>query len=608
MELNLQHEDLLIKLRAKLNEEKIKLWEPPYYQADNDRSQNLRDLALKYSSQLLQDDETVFSALRELQLHSLDRSKANAEYKETGLATFRVKANVSGQKPVVLKIQKKLEVPGSDLIETVAKEISVGTDRIKLICNGKIIKPTMNLNEQNIKNGVQIMALIMGEAPENVKKENDMYMEMKSTRDDALLLTDCAEELTGDDEYLKLEDQSGKALQLPAAERRSLTVGLALHERGRAAVQQKDYTLALVLLLEADRQFSECSSNLLKSVDNIAVLQLDISWCYLHLQNLASATDVASRLQRAEASFKDTYGENHERLIALKGNAANERVLFMRLYLLQGIVAYHQNKREEARRLFDKAENEMNFLRVDDGSVAALMELGWTRSQARTGLRAAAGHVDRAHQLLEERSEERERERERHRQEREERALGRCADGSPVSAALLAGLLDMGCARRLALLALKNSNNNVAEALYLMQERRELLQDSDASSSDPETPSSDDSTLEPDNKLAAELEAMGYDLDDARIALKLSRNQLGGALDILLGGQLRDVGDPSTSSAAASKKRLRKLKREKREKRRQERDSALKRLKTSVKTEDDDYLDTSLVDEEEFLAKYKSLL
>lgn len=42
MELNLQHEDLLIKLRAKLNEEKIKLWEPPYYQADNDRSQNLR--------------------------------------------------------------------------------------------------------------------------------------------------------------------------------------------------------------------------------------------------------------------------------------------------------------------------------------------------------------------------------------------------------------------------------------------------------------------------------------------------------------------------------------------------------------------------------------
>lgn len=44
MEANLQHEDLLIKLRAKLNEEKIKLWEAPYIQADNGVSQNLQVL------------------------------------------------------------------------------------------------------------------------------------------------------------------------------------------------------------------------------------------------------------------------------------------------------------------------------------------------------------------------------------------------------------------------------------------------------------------------------------------------------------------------------------------------------------------------------------
>lgn len=35
MEENLQHEDLLIKLRGKLNEEKIKLWEPPYLGTDD---------------------------------------------------------------------------------------------------------------------------------------------------------------------------------------------------------------------------------------------------------------------------------------------------------------------------------------------------------------------------------------------------------------------------------------------------------------------------------------------------------------------------------------------------------------------------------------------
>lgn len=43
---------------------------------------------------------------------------------------------------------------------------------------------------------------------------------------------------------------------------------------------------------------------------------------------------------------------------------ANERVLLMRLYLLQGIVAYHQNKRADAKRLLGKAETELNALRV----------------------------------------------------------------------------------------------------------------------------------------------------------------------------------------------------------------------------------------------------
>lgn len=41
MDTNLQHEDLLIKLRSKLNDEKIRLWEAPY-NADNDISQSLK--------------------------------------------------------------------------------------------------------------------------------------------------------------------------------------------------------------------------------------------------------------------------------------------------------------------------------------------------------------------------------------------------------------------------------------------------------------------------------------------------------------------------------------------------------------------------------------
>ena len=53
MENNLQHEDLLIKLRAKLNEEKVKLWEAPYITADNEITQNFKVRKYTYTISLL---------------------------------------------------------------------------------------------------------------------------------------------------------------------------------------------------------------------------------------------------------------------------------------------------------------------------------------------------------------------------------------------------------------------------------------------------------------------------------------------------------------------------------------------------------------------------
>ncbi|XP_045778217.1 NEDD8 ultimate buster 1-like [Maniola jurtina] len=606
MEAGLEHEDLLIKLRAKLNEEKIKLWEAPYYVSGDGISQSLKDLAAKYAASLNINEDLVTQGLHELQLHSLDRLKANEEFAESGLATLRVRATVPGEKPGVLKILKRLSIRGEELVESIAELLNVDRNRVKLIHNGKLIKPDPSLEEQGIKNGAQLMALVMAESPEQVTKEDKMYMEMKSTLDDATLLSENVEGFGDDDEYMKLEDQSGKTVELPPAERKALLVGLALHERGRAAAKKKDYSLALVLLLEADRQLNECRSTILSSVDNVAVLQLDIAWCYLCLQNLSSANDAATRLARAEKSFTATYGEDQQRLIALKGTNANERVLFMRLYLLQGIVAYHQNKRAQARTLLEKSEAELKYLKVDETSVQALMELGWSRGQAMTGLRATGGDLDRAHHYLEDRRREREEAREKHRQEREQRKLGICEDGSAVKPQLVEALQAMGYTRRLAVCALRNSNNVVADAVRLIQEQPELLVDSD-DSDDTETPSSDDSLVEPDNKLVAELEAMGYPVDEARSALRLAHNHISKAVDLLVGwcSQPCDPTNPSTSAAMVSRK---KQKQEIREKRRKQRELALRRLKTAIRTDEDDYLSASLAEEEQFLAQYKSLL
>ena len=68
--------------------------------------------------------------------------------------------------------------------------------------------------------------------------------------------------------------------QVPAAaERSALIIAMSLHEKGRAALKRRDYPAALVLLLEADIEFSACSSDLLRMVDNYAILSLDIAWC-----------------------------------------------------------------------------------------------------------------------------------------------------------------------------------------------------------------------------------------------------------------------------------------------------------------------------------------
>lgn len=48
----------------------------------------------------------------------------------------------------------------------------------------------------------------------------------------------------------------------------------------------------------------------------------------------------------------------------------------MRLHLLQAIVKYHQNKRDEALTLLVRAEEELRTLKVDENSLMALVELG----------------------------------------------------------------------------------------------------------------------------------------------------------------------------------------------------------------------------------------
>lgn len=77
-----------------------------------------------------------------------------------------------------------------------------------------------------------------------------------------------------------------------------------------------------------------------------------------------------------EKHFKKSYGENLDRVTTLKGNACSERALIMRLHLLQAILNFHQNQRNQAYGLLSMAELEWQQLEVNKSLLMTLIEMG----------------------------------------------------------------------------------------------------------------------------------------------------------------------------------------------------------------------------------------
>uniref|UniRef100_A0A182MY52 UBA domain-containing protein n=1 Tax=Anopheles dirus TaxID=7168 RepID=A0A182MY52_9DIPT len=637
MSLELERENRLIQLRAKLNERKIKLWEPPYFTPEHQTDEaELQTLADQLGPELGIATELCKEGLKALQRNALEKLQSKDEFQRTGIATVRVRAPTQTGSNREFDMKVKVTDTGSQLCELIGKRLSLDARKIKLVCSGRIINASSSLQEQKMTNGATVMALVMAHSEEEAKRECSTYDRVHKIRTEAETLINDKDS----SDFLSIEDQSGNAIFLPKEEKKSLMMALALYEKGKAAIAAGNHEEALLLLLEADHDFRCCNSQLLNVVDNYALLNLDIVWCYLSLKNLNQLPDAEQRLKVCELKFQQSYGKNMQRVAAIRGEQSNEKTLLVRLHLLKAILYFHQNKRDDARTMFQVVETELQKLRIDDDCLSRLMECGYAMKEARIALRACSNDVEASIEYIHSQRQTREVNEKRAERERKlYRTIGyevASSEFQRLKLELVDQLMEMGYPEELAALALKRSENDINGALNELATNRDGLQNELLHTVSVQTPLQD------------KLVALGFDASVAKVALKLTANDYDRATNYLLANVTQGVysealrgalvemdrkrsrsdscssagtpastepsqpasasgNRPGSSSASASSSSTTAADTEKR-RRKEMLDILFKSFSQDIRTSADSHLDLALEQEANLLQQYKQLL
>ncbi|XP_030682052.1 NEDD8 ultimate buster 1 isoform X3 [Nomascus leucogenys] len=517
-----QKKYLQAKLTQFLREDRIQLWKPPYTDENKKVGLALKDLAKKYSDKLECCENEVEKIIEEIRCKAIERGTGNENYRTTGIATIEVFLPPRLKKDRKNLLETRLHITGRELRSKIAETFGFQENYIKIVINKKQLQLGKTLEEQGVAHNVKAMVLELKQSEEDVRKNFQLEEEeqneaglkekqiQRTKRGLEILAKRAAETVVDPDmtPYLDIANQTGRSIRIPPSERKALMLAMGYHEKGRAFLKRKEYGIALPCLLDADKYFCECCRELLDTVDNYAVLQLDIVWCYFCLEQLECLDDAEKKLNLAQKCFKNCYGENHQRLVHIKGNCGKEKVLFLRLYLLQGIRNYHSGNDVEACEYLNKARQLFKELYIDPSKVDNLLQLGFTAQEARLGLRACDGNVDHAATHITNRREElaqiRKEEKEKKRRRLENIRL----------------LTGMGYSTQAAQQALHEASGNVDEALKILLSNPQMWWLND---SNPETDNRQES---PSQENIDQLVYMGFDALVAEAALRVFRGNV----------------------------------------------------------------------------------
>lgn len=595
------------KLKNLLKQQKIQLWNPPYTEENQANAEHMQVLAEQFSPLLGLSAAELGGALESIRAQAVNRGKGNQTFRETSVASIELLLPRESKKEPKSKtyIQTRLDVFALELMERIAEEH--GLKSIKLILNGKTLNTEQRLEEQGVKNHSKVMVLRVSDAEWKNQQEleqnqiQSQNQSLQRTEKGFSILSEREEDLDSKP-FLEIADQKGNPLNIPHQEKKALILAMGFHEKGRSLMKRKQFDDALCHLLQADQQFSKCGSALLSSVDNFAVLQLDIVWCYRALEALSCLDDGRARLQRAEQSFLQCYGEQQQRLRMIKGNTGREEVLFLRLYLLQSLLAYIEGNDAQARQQLSKVQTLYQRLSPDLEKMEQLLTLGFTEREARLGLRACEGDVQEAALHISNRRQERAEMKLRERQKRRSRL-------EAVSV-----LTELGFNRKDAARALMETNGNVDQAYTI------LLNSSQASeatnNNNNEDNKEDKEAVSPEK--VEQLLYLGFERPHVLTALRLAAGDVQEATQLLLdnqgvlppdllqeerGGERREEPQPCTSSSSATSSSATSSSTTS-----PEDEAVVSELLGDLSRHEEDYLDLTLEEESELIATLQSYL
>ncbi|GAB2243801.1 hypothetical protein Droror1_Dr00023929 [Drosera rotundifolia] len=373
------------------------------------------------------------------------------------------------------------------LREEVARRSNTSPDSINLIYSGRVLRDgdgVEKLSQLGVRNNGKVLScrvnrdvgkkLVEEERLEESRKKEEEGRIARLNRLKAAATALAKRHSDGsvplEDYNLELEDQSGQKVNIGTeTDQRSIMMGLMLHSKGKQLIESREYKDALEVLTMGEEAFSLCDSKLIERVDNVSILQTDIVWCYFMLRDISLLSAAGIHLAKARKGIELAHGKDASRVSLLQGGSSPELALYLRLDLLEGIVAYYGGHLEKSRQLLTSARMKLSKLQVSDEALSLLVSMGYKDSAVKRALRMNSQDVDSAITFLElekeRKAERRAQNRQRLKEIMEQKLYGTTPSGRAVDIQRLNELVGIGFERELSAEALIRWENDFQKAL-----------------------------------------------------------------------------------------------------------------------------------------------